>query len=106
MVFKWQTGAATRIAVRAALASAATGLLLATFQVQGWTMPKPLAVILIVLLVAMIVVAVAAIVGEAFRAFMSFLEHRATTPSWVASAEPGVLDYEPDGIRANKRFMR
>jgi hypothetical protein len=103
MVFK-EAGTAARIGAAAALASAATGLLLAAFQVQGWTMPKPLAIGLIVFLVAMIVAMAAAIIFEAIRALRGFLEHRETTPTWVESEEPGVLDFEPDGIRAQERF--
>lgn len=102
MVFRWQPRATTRIALFAALASATTGLFLAGFQVQGWTMPKPVAIPLFVLLGAMIVASVSAIIVEAIRAFRSFLEHRSTTASWVESEEPGFLDYEPDGIRAFK----
>src|SRR4051794_11516524 len=104
--FKWEHGAPTRIGLRAALASAATGLLLAAFQVQGWTIPTALALALIGLLVTMIVVTVLSIVLEALRALRNALEHRATTAAWVPLDEPGFLDYEPDGIRANKRFAR
>jgi hypothetical protein len=106
MFFKWHPGATTRIALLAALASAATGLFFAGFQVQGWTMPKLVAIPLFALLGAMVVVSVSAIIIEAVRAFRSFLEHRSTTPAWVESTAPGVFDYEPDLERASNRFTR
>jgi hypothetical protein len=106
MFFKWHPGAATRIALLAALASATTGLFLAAFQVQGWTMPKPVAISLIVLLGAMIVTSASLIVYEALRAFRGWLDHRATTAAWVESTEPGVLDYEPDFLRAGTGFTK
>ena len=102
----WEPGAATRIGVEATLASVAIGLVLAAFQVQEWTMPRLLAIILIVLLLFMVAVALSAIVFEVARAVRRFLEHRATSPSWVSSEKPGRLDYEADGIRANKRFTK
>jgi hypothetical protein len=104
--FRWEPGAAKNIGVGASLASVAIGLLLAAFQVQGWTMPKLLAIVLIVLLVVMIAVALSVIVYEVVRAVRGFLEHRATTPSWVSSERPGLLDYEADGIRASERFTK
>jgi hypothetical protein len=106
MVLKWEAGAGTRIGWRTTLAIGGIGVLLAAYQVQGWKMPKPLAISLIVLLIVMIALLVSTIVFETVLAFGRFLEHRATSPSWVASTEPGVLDFEPDGIRANKRLMR
>jgi type III secretory pathway component EscS len=102
----WEPGAATRIGIEASLASVAIGLVLAAFQVQGWTMPRLLAVILIVLLLLMVAVALSAILYEVFKAVRRFLEHRATSPSWVSSERPGLLDYEADGIRANERFTK
>jgi len=104
MVFRWEPGAATRIGLRASFAGVAIAILLAVFQVQGWTMPKLLAVALIAVLIAMIIVALSTIVYEVAQAFRRFLEHHATTASWVAEEHPGFLDYEPDGIRAQKRF--
>jgi hypothetical protein len=106
MVFRWEPGAAKRIGVAASLASVAIGLLLAAFQVQGWTMPRLLAVILIVLLIVMIAIALSVIVYEVVGAVRGFLEHRATSSSWVSSERPGLLDYEADGIRASERFTK
>jgi hypothetical protein len=97
-------GTPTRIGLWATLASAGIGLFLALFQVQGWTMPQPLAVLLIALLLGVIAVAVSMIVIEIYRVVSQFLEHRATSTSWVASDSPGLLDYEADGIRAMDRF--
>jgi hypothetical protein len=90
----------------ATLASAAIGLFLALFQVQGWTVPKPLALTLIVLLLGVIAGAVSMAIIELGRVARRYLEHRATSPSWVASDPPGLLDYEADGVRAQKRFTR
>jgi hypothetical protein len=96
----------TRIGLWATLASAAIGILLAVFQVQGWKVPKPLALLLIVLLLAVIAGALSMIALEVSRLARRFLEHRATTPGWVAETEPGLLDYEADGIRAQERFTK
>jgi hypothetical protein len=74
--------------------------------VQEWKVPKPLAIILIAFLVLVIGIAVSMIGYETVRALRRFLQHRATTPSWVSSERPGLLDYEADGIRASKRFTR
>jgi predicted PurR-regulated permease PerM len=102
----WEPGAAKRIGVAASFASVAIGLLLAAFQVQGWTMPRLLAIVLIVLLSVMVAIAVSAIVYEVVRTVRRFLKHRATTPSWVSTERPGLLDYEADGIRAGERFTK
>ena len=99
-------GTPGRIGLWATLASAGIGLLLALFQVQGWTVPTALALTLIVLLLGLIAVAVAMIAVEISRVARRYLEHRATSPSWVSSDAPGLLDYEADGIRAMKRFTR
>jgi hypothetical protein len=96
----------TRIGLWAGLASAGIGLFFALFQVQGWKVPKPLALALIVVLLAVIAGAVSMIAFEIWRAGRRFLEHRATSPSWVASEAPGLLDYEADGLRAIERFSR
>jgi hypothetical protein len=106
MFFRWEPEAAKRIGVEASLASVALGLFLAAFQVQGWTMPKAVAIVVIVLLGLMSTVALSAIIYEVVRAVRAFLEHRATTPSWVSTEKPGLLDYEADGIRANERFAK
>jgi hypothetical protein len=43
---------------------------------------------------------------EAWQAARRYLEHRATSASWVVASEPGLLDYEADGLRAQGRFTR
>ena len=43
---------------------------------------------------------------EIWRVARRFLEHRATSPSWVASDAPGLLDYEADGLRPQQRLAR
>jgi hypothetical protein len=101
---RFEFGSSTRIVFGSTLASAGIGLLLALCQVQGWTMPKFVALVLIAVLVLVIAVGVATIVVEAVRWVRRFLEHRATSASWVASDAPGLADYEADGIRAQKRF--
>jgi hypothetical protein len=106
MFFTWQPGSVARVGVVTSLGSVAIGLLLAVFQVQGWTMPKILALLLIALLIAMIAASVAVVVYEVVRAIRLFFEHRATSPSWVSSERPGLLDYEADGIRASERFAK
>jgi hypothetical protein len=99
-------GTPGRIGLWATLGSAGIGLFLALLQVQGWTMPKPLALTLGVLLLAAVAIAVSMIVVEIWRVVQGVLEHRATSASWVASTDPGLADYEADGIRAQKRFTR
>jgi hypothetical protein len=106
MFFRWEPGSAKNIGVSATLGAGAIGLLLAAFQVQGWTMPKSLALALIALLILLIAVALSVIVYETVRAVRRFLEHRATSPSWVSTEKPGLLDYEADGIRASERFTK
>jgi xanthosine utilization system XapX-like protein len=95
-----------RVGLWAALASAAIGILLALFQVQGWTVPTPLALALITLLLAVIAVSASMVAYEVIRAIRQYMEHRATSPSWVESTKPGVLDYEADGVRAMNRLTR
>src|ERR671922_540183 len=101
---RFEFGTSTRIVLGATLASAGIGLWLALLQVQGWTMPKPVALAMLVILAAVIAVGVSMIVTEAVRWIKQVLEHRATSPSWVASDAPGLADYEADGVRAQERF--
>jgi hypothetical protein len=103
---RWEPGTSRVFGVSASLASVGIGLVLAAFQVQGWKMPKPLAVILIVLLLVLVAGAFSAMIYEVIRAVRRFLDHRATTASWVSSEKPGLLDYEADGIRAGERFTK
>jgi type III secretory pathway component EscS len=90
----------------AAFAGIAIGLSLAAYQVQGWTMPRPLGITVIAVLLAMAAVALAMLAYELIRAFLRFLEHRTTTPSVVLSEPPGLVDYQPDAERASKLFIR
>jgi hypothetical protein len=106
MFFRWEAGAAKRIVAEATFASVALGLFLAAFQVQGWTMPRAVAIVVIVLLALLSAAAISALVYEVVRSVRSYLEHRATTSSWVSSERPGLLDYEADFIRANERFTK
>lgn len=99
-------GTPGRIGLWATLGSAGIGLFFALFQVQGWTMPKPLGIVLGVLLLGVAAFALCMISVEVWRAIRRYLEHRATSASWVASTDPGLLDYEADGLRAQKRFTR
>jgi predicted component of type VI protein secretion system len=93
-----------RVGVQASFAAVVIAIILAIFEVQGWIVPAPLAVALLVLLMAMLVVAVGMILYELIKAANQYLDARATSAAWVSSEAPGLLDYEADGIRANKRF--
>jgi hypothetical protein len=106
MVFWPKTGSGKRFAVLASFTSVSIGLFLAAFQVQGSHMPHDVALALDSFLGLMIVAAVVAMGWEAFKFVRGYLEHRATSASYVSSEEPGLLDYEADGMRANKRFTR
>lgn len=103
---RFSFGTSTRIGLWATLTSAAIGLFLALFQVQGSKVPKALALTLIVVLLGVIAGALSMIAIELWRFFRRFLEHRATSASWVASDAPGLLDYEADGVRAMGRFSK
>ena len=69
-------------------------------------MPTLIAVAFIVILLIMIVVALGVILFEVVKEVRRFLEHRATSASWVSKEEPGLLDYEADGLRAMERFTQ
>lgn len=99
-------GTPGRIGLWATLGSAGIGLFFALFQVQGWTMAKPLAIGLGVLLLGAVAFAVSMIGIEVWRVVRRFFEHRATSPTWVASDPPGLLDYEADALRAQNRFVK
>jgi hypothetical protein len=88
----------------ATVASAAIGLLVGLFQVQGVKFPTPLFFVLAVLLFAMVAGGVSLMVFEVWRVVRAYLEHRATSASWVESEPPGFLDYIPDGMTAVERF--
>lgn len=104
--FQWAPRTTTRIGLWATLGSASIGILLAIFTVQAWTMPRLLALVLIACMLALLTAAVSMILFEVVRACRRFLEHRATSASWVEDEPPGLLDYEADGLRAMKRFTR
>jgi len=93
-----------RIGGRAAFTVASFGLVFAGFQVQGWKMPRLLAVVLIVLLLVGAGVAALSIVWESVKEAKRWLEHRETSTAWIASESPGLLDYVPDMERASKKF--
>lgn len=95
-----------RLAIPASFAAVTIAILLGLFQVQGWKVPTPLAITFIVILIMMVTVAIGLMFFELLRAAFQFLEHRATTASWVSSEEPGLLDYEADGLRASSRFNK
>jgi hypothetical protein len=103
--FEWKTST-KRVGFSAALASGATGILFAIFQVQGWKVPKPLALALIALMLLIIAGAVLFILFDVALNISAFFEHRATSVPWVPSEPPGLLDYEADGLRATDRLNR
>src|SRR5690349_17043543 len=103
--FEWATSS-KRVAISAALSSGATGILLAIFQVQGWTVPKPLALALIALMLLITGIAVLVVVIDLGSNVRAFLERRATNALWISSEPPGLLDYEADGLRAQNDLNR
>lgn len=102
--FSWESRTITRLGLSAALVSASLGILFAVLQAQGWTVPKPLA--LVALLGVVIVVAATWFLFEVLRALRRLYEHLLTTPSWVESDPPGQLDFPVDGNRSLKRFTK
>jgi hypothetical protein len=100
------TGLAGRLGLRASFTGAVIAIFIAVFEVQGWEMPALIAVPLLVVLGLMILVALATIVYEVVKEVIHIREHLATSPSWVSSEEPGLLDYEADGVRAMNRFTK
>lgn len=82
------------------------GIVFVIYEVQGWKMSTPLAVIFVVILLLMVLVAIGMILFELFSAGRQFLERRATSASWLSREAPGLLDYEADWERANKRFLK
>lgn len=96
----------SRVGRRAGFAVAAIGLVFAAYQVQGWTMPRLLAEVLIGVLLAVAAVAILSIVSESMKEAMRWRERRETSTAWIAEEPPGLLDYVPDMSRANKKFVR
>jgi hypothetical protein len=94
----------TRLALPAAFAAFIIPVIFAIFEVQEWKVPVPLAVALLVILFVMLIIALGMVFYEVVKAGLQILEHRATSASWVSTEAPGLLDYEADGLRANKRF--
>lgn len=90
----------------ATLASAAIGLLVGLFQVQGVEFPTPLFLVLAVVLFAVVAGGVALMAFEVWGIARALLEHRATSAEWLESEPPGFLDYIPDGLTASERFNR
>jgi hypothetical protein len=99
--FEWRTPT-KRLAVGVALANGATGIWFAIFQVQEWTMPTPLAIVLLIPVGITIVGSLIYVGVDIARNLRAFREHRATNVPWVVPESPGVLDYEPDGVRAQE----
>jgi hypothetical protein len=104
--FNWEVKPTTRIGLWATLCAGAIGVVAALLQVQGWTMPRRLAQAFIGVLVAIFVFAILMMVFEAIRLAFAYYDFRTTTPSWVATAEPGLLDYEGDGMRTAGRYVK
>lgn len=69
-------------------------------------MPASLAMFLVGTLFLLTFVALVIICYETINAVRQFLEHRATSASWLSREAPGLLDYEADGERASKRFTK
>lgn len=96
--FRW------RIGVPASVAGVAIGILFAIFEVQGWKVPTPLAIFFLAVVSAIIIAALGMVVWELVKEALRFREYLVTTPSWVLPDEPGLMDYEPDSLRAIGRF--
>jgi hypothetical protein len=95
-----------RIGVTAAFAGVAVPILFGIYEVQGWQVPTPLAAPLVGLVWLMIVIAVGVIVAEVVQGIGRVREHLATSAAWISKEEPGLLDYEADGLRAVERFAK
>ncbi len=96
---KFIFGAASVVAI-------ASGLILAFFALQEWDMPTPLAIFIVVVLFLMLFIALGVVCCEIILGIRKYFEERATSPSWVSKDEPGLLDYEADGLRATERFTK
>lgn len=83
-----------------------SGLILAFFEVQGWDMPTPLAIFIMAVLFVMLFIGLGAVCYAVILGIRKYFEERATSASWVSKEEPGLLDYEADGIRAMERFTK
>lgn len=95
-----------RVGSRAGFVLAAVGLVFVAYQVQGWTMPRLLAALLIGLLLAVAAVALLSIAWEAIKEAARWRERRETSTAWIAAEPPGHLDLVPDMNRATKKFVR
>jgi len=95
-----------RLSIAAGIATAAIPLLFAIYEVQGWTMPTPLAIILTASLYLIIVGALVVICWEVVMVARNYWQKRTVTAAWLSDEEPGLLDYEPDYARASKRFLK
>lgn len=96
----------TKIAGPAGFAAVIIAIIFAIYQVQGWKMPTPLAVFLLATLFLMLFTSLGIICFELISVSRQFLEHRATSASWLSREAPGLLDYEADGERASQRFLK
>lgn len=95
-----------RIGSRAVFGIGSVGLVFAAYQVQGWTMPRLLAVVLIGMLLVAAASAFLSIAWEAINEVRGWRERRETSTAWIAAEPPGLLDYVPDLNRASKMFSR
>lgn len=95
-----------RIGSRAGFIVVPIGLVFAAFQVQRWTMPRLLAVLLITAMLAIAVVAALSIGWETIKEIRGWRERRETSTAWIEEEPPGRLDLAPDMDRATKKFVR
>jgi len=93
-----------RVGSRAGFAVAAIGLVFAAYQVQGWKMPRLLAAVLIAAMLTVAGIAFLSIIWEAVQEVRLLLERRETSAGWIIEADPGLFDFEADGLRAMEEF--
>jgi hypothetical protein len=105
-IFQLEHRTTTRVALGATIAGGAIGIIFAGFQVQGWTVPRLLAIVLLAVLGLVLAGALGMVVYESVRALRMFLEHRSVSAGWISSEPPGLLDYEADNLRAQKALNR
>ena len=94
-----------RIGISAGLGSFAVGIVLAIFEVQRWTMPAPLAVILIVVMLLLATATFGWILYEVGKAAWRIWRQRTVSATWVSAEEPGLLDFEADLEQGTRRLI-
>ncbi len=82
------------------------GIILALFEVQGWNMPTPLAVLLLIILFGLLALFISAVCLSGIKTIVQLAEHNATSAVWISREVPGVLDCEVDGPRATNRLLK